>query len=81
VELPFGVYTQPQIFNVNRKSYITITETQESKLYIYTKFGELLPNFPVYGTSLAQLDNALNNKKLHVLISSGSKSFVVYEVQ
>lgn len=81
VELPFGIYTQPQIFNVNRKNYISITETQENKLYIYTKFGELLPNFPVYGTSLAQLNNALNNKKMLVLIGSGPKSFVIYEVQ
>ena len=50
-ELPLGVYTNPQIFEVRRNTYVTITETQEKKVYAFDKSGKLLSGFPVYGTS------------------------------
>ena len=46
-ELPFGIYTQPKIFTVNRNKYITTTETQESKVYVFDASGDLLNGFSV----------------------------------
>ena len=54
VELPYGIYTKPSISIVNQKEYISITETQENKIYVYSKSGNLLHGFPVYGTSIAR---------------------------
>src|SRR5690606_16302335 len=45
-ELPLGLYTKPQLFNINRNSYTTITETQEKKVYVFDKDGSLLNGFP-----------------------------------
>lgn len=57
-ELPLGLYTKPQIFTINRTSYITLTETQEKKVYVFNENGQLLSGFPVYGTSTAAMGNA-----------------------
>lgn len=81
VELPFGMYTPPQIYVINRKTYVTVTEKQENKVFIFSKFGELLPNFPVFGTNKAQLNKIKNHKKMAVLVRSSPNSFVLYELQ
>mgnify|MGYP003111222344 CR=1 FL=1 len=75
-ELPLGIYTAPKIFNVNRKTYITITETQEKKVYVFNKDASLHPNFPVFGTSSAVLEDEKNKVILAVL--SGSDQISVY---
>jgi len=75
-ELPLGLYTKPQIFSINRNSYITITETQEKKVYVFDKNGELLNGFPVYGTSPASMGEA-NPKNLVV---KGEDNSVVYYI-
>jgi hypothetical protein len=67
-ELPLGLYSKPQLFTINRNSYITITETQEKKVYVFDKNGDLLNGFPIYGTSAAGLgeDNGKNAKNIVV---------------
>lgn len=57
IELPLGVYTNPHLFNLNRNVYLTVTETQEKKVYVFNKNGALLNGFPVYGTSAASLED------------------------
>lgn len=57
-ELPLGLYTKPQIFTIDRDSYITITETQEKKVYVFDENARLLSGFPVYGTSAATMGYA-----------------------
>ncbi len=49
VNLDFGLYTKPQIFKANGKTYIAVTDTQANKVFIFDKNGEMLPNFPVFG--------------------------------
>jgi hypothetical protein len=78
-ELPFGIYTAPEIFTVNRKTYISITETQENKVYLYSKTGNLLPGFPIYGTSKATIENAFKNGKTTILVKGDSKSILLYK--
>ncbi len=79
VELPFGIYTAPEIYTVNRKTYISITETQENKVYIYSKTGKLLSGFPVFGTSKATLSDAFKNGKTAILVKGGLKSILLYK--
>ena len=80
VELPFGIYTAPKINSINQKTYISITETQENKAYLYSKTGSLLPGFPIYGTSTVFLGNAFNNKKANLLVKGDKKTILLYQI-
>lgn len=81
IELPFGIYTPPTISIVNRKTYVSITETQENKVYVYNKSGNLLPGFPVYATSIIDMGDTTNNGKTNFVVKGDSKSILLYEMQ
>ena len=80
IELPFGIYTAPTISIVNRKTYISITETQENKVYVYNKSGSLLSGFPVYGTSIIDLGDLTKNGKTNFVVKGAAKSILLYEI-
>ena len=81
IELPYGIYTAPTISVVNRKTYISITETQENKVYVYNKSGNLLSGFPVYGTSIVNLGDLTKNGKTNFLVKGATKNILLYEIQ
>lgn len=81
VELPFGVYTKPQIIISNRKTYIVITETQENKVYLYTSSGSLVSGFPVYGSSLADLGDANRNGRTNLVVKGADNELILYEIR
>ena len=80
VELPFGIYTKPTISIVNQKEYISITETQENKIYVFSKNGNLLDGFPVYATSIADFGDLTKNGKTNFVTKGESKEILVYEL-
>lgn len=79
VELPFGIYTTPQVQTSNNKTYVTVTETQENQVYVYSINGRLLEGFPVYGTSAGIL-NRNSSKTLQLLTLGSEKQLLVYEI-
>ncbi|MBT8184632.1 MAG: ribonuclease HII, partial [Eudoraea sp.] len=81
VELPFGIYTEPALFRAKRTTYITITETQENKVYIYNTSGELISGFPVYGSSIAELSADNRTKNIRLLVAGEANEIILYEVQ
>ena len=80
VELPFGIYTAPKISVIHRKTYISITETQENKIYVFNNTGTLLPGLPVFGTSSLNLGDANKNKKVNFVVKGGDKEILLYEM-
>lgn len=80
VELPFGLYTAPKISVSNRRILISITDLQQQRTYVYNSLGELLSNFPVYGTSIMELSDATNNGRPNGAVQGASKEVVLYEV-
>ncbi len=78
VELPFGIYTQPSIFYANNSTYISITETQENKVYIYDKNGRTIPGFPVFGSSDAKVGNSAKKGRLRITVKGGAKEVLLY---
>lgn len=80
VELPFGVYTQPKLFIANRTTYITITETQQNKVYVYKKDGELISGFPVFGSSSAFIEESSKKGKLLLIVKGDSKEILKYTI-
>ncbi|WGF93099.1 hypothetical protein [Aequorivita marisscotiae] len=77
VELPLGLYTVPKLFNIGRKTYITITETQEKKVYVFDKNGETLNGFPVYGTSEAAMGEGSSTG---LVVKGEANSIVFYGI-
>lgn len=79
-ELPLGVYTKPQLFKVHRNTYITITETQEKKVYVFDKNGDLLNGFPVYGTSAAFLGEGNGNSSKNLVVKGDEGTILMYSL-
>ncbi|MGJ8666900.1 MAG: hypothetical protein ACSHW7_11070 [Patiriisocius sp.] len=80
VELPFGIYTKPNLFYFNKTGYVTVTETQENKVYLYTSNGTLVNGFPVYGTSSATLTDVSKSKSLQLLVKGDEKELLSYTI-
>lgn len=80
IELPFGIYKNPQIFIANSTSYISLTETQENKVYVYSKNGQLLEGFPVYGSTGAKIENGSKKPQLLILTTGSKKEIILYSV-
>ena len=78
VELPYGIYTSPKILNSNKGTYITVTETQEKKLYVIDKSGNILDGFPVYGSTRA--DITVVKGRLLVTTAVEEKEIAVYSL-
>ncbi len=77
-ELPLGVYTNPQLFNVNRNTFITITETQEKKVYVFDQNGKILNGFPVYGTAAASIDSGSSKNNIITATKGDANSLILY---
>ncbi|MDC7997547.1 hypothetical protein [Gilvibacter sediminis] len=78
-ELPFGVYSAPGIFQVGRKRYISLTDLQEKSVYVFDTNGDLLPNFPVFGTTSAVIGDANRNRRPNLLTQSDKNTLTIYE--
>lgn len=80
VELPFGVYGEPKICVSNRKSYVTVTDIQEKKVYVLDKSGKFLNGFPVYGSGQASLGDAKNNDKNALVVKGNDDEVILYSL-
>jgi hypothetical protein len=80
LELDYGNYTKPQIFYINDKIYVAITDLQSQKIYLYDSHAEPIQNFPVYGNSIISLDNIDKDRDLEFVVKGESNSILVYQI-
>lgn len=80
VDLPIGLYTTPELFSINRKTYIGITETQEKKVYLYEKDGVLMEGFPVYGSSAPSMGSDGPNSGTSLVVKGDANSIIMYSI-
>ena len=80
ISLDFGLYTEPQIFYLNNKIYVSVTDIQAHKVYLFDSNAELLPDFPVYGNSGIDLGNADGDASLELTVMGDEDSVLVYEL-
>ncbi len=78
--LDYGDYTAPRIFYLNDKIYVTTTDLQAKKVYLFDSQAQLLPNFPVFGTSAAELQKLDKDADLELITQSDDKNVVVYKL-
>ncbi len=80
IDLDYGVYTAPKIFYLNDKIYITTTDLQSKKVYLFDSQAKPIPNFPVFGTSTAELQKLDKSKGLELITQTDDKTIVVYKL-
>ncbi|APY11489.1 ribonuclease HII [Seonamhaeicola sp. S2-3] len=79
-ELDFGSYSKPKIFYINDKIYVTVTDKQSHKVYLFDSLSKLIPNFPVYGNSLIELNNIDKDRNLELVTKGESNSIILYQI-
>lgn len=79
-ELDFGEYTACKFFYLRDKIYISVTDLQAHKVYLFDSQSKLLANFPVYGNSSIDLDNIDKDKNLEFITKGESNSIIIYQI-
>jgi len=80
VELDLGVYTKPKIFYLYDKIYVSVTDIQNQKIYLFDSQAKSIPNFPVFGSSLIDLTDMDNDRKLELVAKDQDNSLIVYKM-
>ncbi len=79
ITLDYGLYTEPKLYKVSSGTYISVTDTQAKKVYLFNEQGALVPNFPVYGISLVGLSNSKTKNKSIMLVQGENNEIISYE--
>lgn len=79
-ELELGLYSKPIIFYINNKIYVSVTDIQNQKIYLFDSNSNPIQNFPIYGNSLIDLADINNDKKLELVAKDLENSLIVYKI-
>lgn len=80
VDLDYGNYSKPQIFYINDKIYVSVTDLQSHKVHLYDSQAKSIPNFPVYGNSVISLDNIDKDQSLEFVTKGDKNSIILYQI-
>jgi len=80
IELDFGNYTAPEVIYLNKKYYVSTTDLDTQKVYLYDSNANLLDKFPVYGQSAIALTNMDKDAKLEFAVKGEANSVLVYKM-
>ena len=78
ITLPYGNYTNPNVYKFNDMIYITTTDIESEKVYLFKENGKTVKGFPVYGTTSASLSKSKKNNQLELVVGSEKKDIIVY---
>ena len=79
IELDYGLYTAPQIIESQDKTWVSVTDTQAKKLYVFDEFGNELKGFPVYGNSAVDYFST-EASKTQLMLMGEEDSVLFYEI-
>lgn len=80
IALDFGEYTSPRIFYINDKIYVTVTDLQSKKGYLFDSQAKSIANFPIYANSEIELANIDKDNALEVITKGDNDAIIVYEI-
>ncbi|GGW47657.1 hypothetical protein [Arenibacter certesii] len=80
VELELGMYSKPRIFYLNDKIYVSVTDIQNQKIYLFDSQAKPISDFPVPGSSLIDLSDMDNDHKLELVAKDQNNSIIVYRI-
>lgn len=79
IDLDYGEYTAPKIFYINDKIYVTVTDLQSKKGYLFDSQAKPIANFPVYANSELELGNIDKDNALEVITKGDNDAIIVYK--
>ena len=79
-ELEYGSYTPPSIFYLKDKIYVTITDLQAKKVWLFDSQAKVFPKIPVFGNSAIDLANADKDSAIEFVTKSDSNSIILYQM-
>lgn len=80
VDLDYGSYTAPRLFYLRDKIYISITDLQAQKIWLFDSQAKPFANVPVFGTSAIDLANADADAALEFVTKSDANSLIMYQL-
>lgn len=81
IQLELGVYSKPTIFYLNDKIYVSVTDIQNQKIYLFDSQAESIPNFPIFGNSVIDMADINNNKKAELVFKDQENTIQVYKLR
>ena len=81
IQLELGVYSKPTIFYLNDKIYVSVTDIQNQKIYLFDSQAESIPNFPILGNSIIDMADIDNNKKAELVFKDQENSIKVFKIR
>ena len=80
IDLDYGSYSPPNLFYLRDKIYISITDLQAQKIWLFDSQAKLFPGVPVFGTSAIDLANADADSPLEFVTKGDSNSLILYQL-
>lgn len=80
IELDYGTYTAPKIFYLKDKIYVSVTDLQTKKVYLFDSLGKPIDNFPVYGNSAIEMESTDAGNSLEFVTKGDSNSILIYKM-
>lgn len=80
VNLELGVYSKPQLFYVNNKIYISVTDIQSRKVYLFDSAGKSISDFPVFGNYKIDLHDIDKDNKIEIVTKEQDNALIVYRI-
>jgi len=68
------------MFNIKNTIYISITDKQDEKVYLFYSNGLPVNGFPIYGKNTIDLSNADNDEGLELIVQTEKNVFTIYEI-
>jgi hypothetical protein len=81
IQLELGVYSKPTIFYLNDKIYVSVTDIQNQKIYLFDSQAETIPNFPIFGNSVIDMADINNNKKAELVFKDQENTIQVFKIR
>jgi hypothetical protein len=81
VDLDYGIYSDPQIFYLNDKIYISTTDRQSKKVFLFDSQAQAIKGFPIFGSSEASLADIDNSNGLEMVVQTDSKTLSILRLQ
>ncbi len=80
ITLDLGIYTPPKVFLAHNKIYISVTDIQNEKVYLFDSQAVPIPNFPLFGTGPVELTSLKGDGKLALVSQKDDNSLIMYQL-
>jgi hypothetical protein len=75
--LDYGLYLAPQIHQLSNRTFFSIVDQQANKVYVFDEQVELVDGFPVFGSSLIDVEMS-QPKALNIVVKGDQDAVLLY---